>query len=139
MHVMHDSSYDIPTVGSLRASPAGQCIASACVQTGLTEPARRQRPPQRCNTTGLMRPARPIPSPIWARFASARMRMDDACVLPLTPRARMATTQMWLDVVSGLAPALGMTLKHTMASMLAQELRRWPLTDTTTPELLRRH
>jgi hypothetical protein len=38
-----------------------------------------------------------------------------------------------------LAPALGATLKHTSPSMPAQKLWRWPLTDETMPELLRRH
>jgi hypothetical protein len=31
------------------------------------------------------------------------------------------------------------TLEHATASMLTQKLRRWPLTDATASELLRRH
>jgi hypothetical protein len=38
-----------------------------------------------------------------------------------------------------LAPALRATLEHATASMSAQKLRRWPLTDVTAPDLLRRH
>jgi hypothetical protein len=35
-----------------------------------------------------------------------------------------------------LAPALGATLEHATASMSAQKLRRWPLTDGTMPPAL---
>jgi hypothetical protein len=38
-----------------------------------------------------------------------------------------------------LATALRATLEHAMASMPAQKLRRWPLTDAMAPELLRRY
>jgi hypothetical protein len=51
----------------------------------------------------------------------------------------MAATHMQLDAADGLVPTLGAMLKHAMSSMLAQKLRRWPLTDATTSELLRRH
>jgi hypothetical protein len=47
----------------IRASPAGRRIASARIRTGLTGPACRQCPPQRCDATGPTRPARPIPVP----------------------------------------------------------------------------
>jgi hypothetical protein len=46
---------------------------------------------------------------------------------------------MQLDTAGGLAPALDATLKHETTSMPAQKLRRQPLTDATTPELLRQH
>jgi hypothetical protein len=38
-----------------------------------------------------------------------------------------------------LAPALRAMLEYATTSMPAQKLRRWPLTDAMTPELLRRH
>jgi hypothetical protein len=34
---------------------------------------------------------------------------------------------------------MGAMLKHATTSMSAQKLGRWPLTDATAPELLRRH
>jgi hypothetical protein len=85
-------------------------VASA-LPSCVTQPDRRVR----CD---------PSLAQIWARFASARTRTVDVCVLPLTLRAHMAATQMRLDAVGGLAPALCATLKHATASML---------------ELLRRH
>jgi hypothetical protein len=45
----------------LRASLAGRRIVSTRVRTGLTGPARRQRPPQQCDASGPRRPTRPIP------------------------------------------------------------------------------
>jgi hypothetical protein len=62
------------------------------------------------------------------------MQPDNARVLLLTPWAHMTATLMRLDAAGRLTPALGATLKHATASM-PQMLRRWPLTDTTTPEL----
>jgi hypothetical protein len=38
-----------------------------------------------------------------------------------------------------LAPAPGVTLEHATTSMPAHKLKRWPLTDAMTPELLRWH
>jgi hypothetical protein len=120
----------------LRASSAGRRKQSARVRSGSIGLAWRLHPLQRGDATGPTRLARPIPG----------LNLRHVCI-NLDAGGRRVSSRVYHGPAwqpprrdeTLLAPALATKRHHAMASMPAQKLTRWTLTDTMTHELLRRH
>jgi hypothetical protein len=83
-------------MGAIRASPAGQRIAFACVRTCSTRPARCQCLLQRCDASGRTRPARPI---LGLNLGHVCVGPDSAPSSRVYPRPPWALPSATLEIV----------------------------------------